>query len=431
MAGKLIPLSEAAALLGVSADRLNELRQSNEIYGYRDGASWKFKQDDVERLKETLAGGGSSTGNSGTNLDDLDFALPMGDEKDDLMLAPDFSSSGSDPILGGSEQIRGLAKGDSELTLSSPDKLHSSSNRAASSDVSLASDVIKGLMGSSELVSPSSGTQRMPSLNTAGSADDDDEFVLGSPIDGDSDLTGSKTVLKSGSGLFGSGPIQLGGDNVLDAGGLSSAGASSIGLGDDYDNVLGGSGSGSDITHRPGDSGILLIDPADSGLSLEAPPSLSGTGEGTLDFGGGAEDDFLLKPLDEGGDEDSESGSQVIMLDSEGAFDEKSSTLIADSLPGMPGGMNMDFGSPLGGGALGGGMSGGMAAAPQAVIPPGMVVVPKETPFSMFSVVGLVACTLVLALGGMMMFDVMRNIWSWDTPHSFSSTIMDSLLGRS
>ncbi len=96
-----------------------------------------------------------------------------------------------------------------------------------------------------------------------------------------------------------------------------------------------------------------LVDrPADSGLSLEAPPSLSGTGEGTLDFGGGAEDDFLLKPLDEGGDEDSESGSQVIMLDSEGAFDEKSSTLIADSLPGMPGGMNMDFGSPLGGGAL-------------------------------------------------------------------------------
>jgi excisionase family DNA binding protein len=430
MAGKLIPLTEAAALLGVSADRLNELRQSNEIYGYRDGASWKFKQEDVERLKESLDGGGSA-GSSNTSFDDLDFALPMGDEKDDLMLAPDFDTAPSSDVKMGSEQIRNLARGDSDLTLSSPSG--SAPAKGSGSDVSLASDLIKGLMGDSE-VTPvrSSGTMRMQAL-TDGAGADDDEFVLGSPIESDGDLSGSKTVLKAGSGLFGSGPIQLGGENVLDAANLSSAGHSSIGLGDD-DNVLGGTGSGSDITHRPGDSGILLIDPADSGLSLEAPPSLSGSRsgiDGTIDFQSGAEDDFLLKPLDEGGDEDSESGSQVIMLDSEGSFDEKSSTLIADSLPGMPGGMNMDFGSPMGGGLSGGGMGMSASPAPQAVIPPGMIVVPKETPFSMFSVVGLVACTLVLALGGMMMFDLMRNIWSWDSPYSFSSAIMDSLVGRS
>ncbi len=210
MAGKLIPLSEAAALLGVSADRLNELRQSNEIYGYRDGASWKFKQDDVERLKETLAGGGSSSATRARIWMIWTLRYRWVTRRTISCWPPTSVRTAFRIRLGGSEQIRGLAKGDSELTLSSPDDLHSSSNRAASSDVSLASDVIKGLMGSSELVSPSSGTQRMPSLNTAGSADDDDEFVLGSPIDGDSDLTGSKTVLKSGSGLFGSGPIQAG-----------------------------------------------------------------------------------------------------------------------------------------------------------------------------------------------------------------------------
>ena len=55
-------------------------------------------------------------------------------------------------------------------------------------------------------------------------------------------------------------------------------------------------------------------------------------------------------------------------------------------------------------------------------------ILPDE--FSLFSVVGLSACTLVLAVGGMMMFDLMLNIWSWDSPSGFSSAIMDSFLGK-
>ena len=43
---------------------------------------------------------------------------------------------------------------------------------------------------------------------------------------------------------------------------------------DDDDLVLGGSGTGSDITIG-GDSGISLVDPADSGLSLEEPLNLA------------------------------------------------------------------------------------------------------------------------------------------------------------
>jgi len=432
MAGKLISLNEAASMLGVSPDRLNELRQSNDIYGYRDGASWKFKQEDLERLKESLGGGGSG-GGSGLNLGaDLDFALPMDDEKDELMLAPSLSDPslkpGSDVLLGGGPG-KGMP-GDSELTLGSAD----SDAKAGKSDVSLASDIVRGLMGSSELQTPKNpapgGTTKMRAPSPP-RHDDDEEFVLGAPSDVDLDLTGSKTILKSGSGLsgglIGSGPIHLGGDNVLD----SSAGGSSIGLGDERDNVLGGSGSGSDITHRPGDSGILLVDPADSGISLDAPPALSGSRlratDATVDFDSGAEDDFLLKPLDEGGEEDSESGSQVIMLDTDQSFEEKSSTLIASSMPGLN---DMDFGSgPLGGG-LGVGMS--SSQAPAAVIPPGMVVVPKEAPFGLFAIVGLTACTLMMVMGGVMMFDLVRNIWSWDAGNTtgFTSALMDSMLGR-
>jgi hypothetical protein len=37
-------------------------------------------------------------------------------------------------------------------------------------------------------------------------------------------------------------------------------------------------------------------------------------------------------------------------------------------------------------------------------------------------------CTLVLMLCGMMMYDMIRNIWSWDTNYSATSTLMDFIL---
>ena len=49
---KLIQLEEAAKLLGMSAEDLTEMRSRNEIFGYRDGASWKFKYDEIERVAQ-------------------------------------------------------------------------------------------------------------------------------------------------------------------------------------------------------------------------------------------------------------------------------------------------------------------------------------------------------------------------------------------
>ena len=46
---KLIQLAEAAELLGVSPEKLTELRSQNKIFGYRDGSTWKFKESELER----------------------------------------------------------------------------------------------------------------------------------------------------------------------------------------------------------------------------------------------------------------------------------------------------------------------------------------------------------------------------------------------
>ena len=61
---KLIPMNEAAGILGMTEDQVAELRSNNEIFGYRDGATWKFKMSELERVADelgiTLSAGGSA-----------------------------------------------------------------------------------------------------------------------------------------------------------------------------------------------------------------------------------------------------------------------------------------------------------------------------------------------------------------------------------
>ena len=47
---KLIELKEAAAILGMTAEELADHRTRNQIFGYRDGSTWKFKEAELERF---------------------------------------------------------------------------------------------------------------------------------------------------------------------------------------------------------------------------------------------------------------------------------------------------------------------------------------------------------------------------------------------
>src|SRR5690606_36717664 len=110
----------------------------------------------------------------------------------------------------------------------------------------------------------------------------------------------------------------------------------------DDDELVLGSGAGSDVTLGAGDSGINLGNPSDSGLSLEEPLELSGgSGAESLELGedemldldksmGGSDDDFMLTPVEDGLDEESDSGSQVIALDSEDFEDAGEAALTAE-----------------------------------------------------------------------------------------------------
>ncbi len=215
--------------------------------------------------------------------------------------------------------------------------------------------------------------------------------------------------------------------------------------------MLGGSGTGSDISIG-GDSGISLVDPADSGLSLEAPLNLS-SGEESLelgeddllgmasDVGAGSglkgEDDFQLTPMDDLSDgEDSESGSQVIALDTEGEGDE-AATMVASSGTPVAAMLDEDLGAeptlaamPLDGrrrtrpGQSGGRLGHGRLRPSAAALP--------EAPYSIWNIVSLVFVSMLLILVGMMMYELLRNMWGFDKPiktAEFDTWLMDMILG--
>ena len=73
MAGKFVDLNEAAKMIGVGSDALIEMRSKGTIFGYRDGASWKFKVDEVERVIRERGVEARDSGSGILNADDEEF----------------------------------------------------------------------------------------------------------------------------------------------------------------------------------------------------------------------------------------------------------------------------------------------------------------------------------------------------------------------
>ncbi len=372
MAMKFYNVEKAAEILGVTPAEINQMRERQELHGYRDGANWKFKAEDIDALAAQKPDGAAPGENAG--------------EKDIVLSEVELGES--DPSTSGTvigpppaEALGSSLSGFEDLDL----KLADSGVDMSGLDMSFDSAV----GGSSEL-----------DLTTEGL--DDDDLVLG---------------------------------------------ASDV-----------GSGSGSDITIG-GDSGISLLDPTDSGLSLEEPLDLTGGSQESLELGEDevlavekdadteaptelGDSDFVLTPMDESGEGEEESSSQVIALDEEGDSAELVDVPpmldgdIAEPLaPEMPSGVAAPLGEtmPLEAAAAPAVTPGGVpmdyGAAQQQAIGPAAPALP-EAPYSALNIVGLAFCTVVLLLIGIMMYDLMRNMWSWNQPLPFDSWLMDLILGR-
>jgi excisionase family DNA binding protein len=412
MTQKYYTVEETAKLLGVTPAEVNRLREQRELFGVNTGVSWKFKVEDVEKLARDRQSGDSADDQGSGDEDVLLSEAELGES--------DPSKSGT--VIGSG---RGLKPSESDIQL-------------AGSDVGLAGSSLDFVEGKPS-AGGKAGKDKGDKPKSGGSALDltlDEDLSLEDSQAAPADKPSSGGAAKSPSG------------------------GSAVDLAAKDDDVLGGSGSGSDITIG-GDSGISLVDPADSGLSLEDPLDLVAGGDESLELGeddmlsmgegaeagspapGKTDDDFLLTPMEEeGGDADSESGSQVIALDTGAPADDSAATMIgsASSPGGMAamldeeaspdGGMGFTPAQPLSLAVPGGAAPLGAPPAmmvDQASLAAGMAL--PEAPYSIWNILGLSACVIGLVMGGMMAFDLVRNMWSWDGPMNINSSLMDTVLG--
>ena len=415
-----VSLDEAAKILGIPSDELVEMRSRGEIFGYRDGKSWKFKTEEIERVQSELDDDAMDEEAGGSSI--------LVSER---QVGPSGSKSG--PTIGNA--------GSSDLALGSDLHLADDEERMGS-DVALVPDPKSGSgvrLVNRKPGSDGSGKEKNGEGKSANALSDvklQKEGGSGSEVELGSDLNllGDDSGVASGLDVMSNEPK-----------GVAGSDSGSLGLGadlelenDDEDDLVLGSDSGVGLASE---SGINLMSPSDSGLSLEDEPlDLAGTGISGLDLGGEVKsgsgsgvgsasgisglgsgalidfqqgEEFQLTPSSGGIEVDDDSGSQVIELDDSSEF-------------GIPvGGMDpIDEQGGFGSDGFGdeAGLAGGTMAAGA-----GMRGIP-ETPYGTLDVLLLLGILLLMGMGGLLISDLMRNMWAWDNQNDYTSGFTSMLV---
>ena len=542
-----LSLEEAAAKLGIPTERLVDLRSQGQVRGFRDGASWKFPEAEVDRLSEELADAGAGSGiladDSGVSLSGGSGSIIGGDEPveggsgsgSDLGIGSEKLTPGSDgsdvnlvasdsdgsdvALVAGSddpsdssaklpdglEVSEDLQEIDSaELKLEDPAITHDSAEidlaiepkEGSTGPVTQKSDGGKGSKAESDL-----------SLSASMLEEDSDDLVLGDDDSSGMDMLGSDLELSSedattgkkasslelldelnepsadsesgslmssgadvlseldllGAEQGGSGLISGDSENLLKSSGLGEGlDSKDDALADDDDLVISDDDDdlvieshGSDISIA-GDSGINLMSPSDSGLSLESEPlDLAGSSISALDLGAElaedgsdvgsdpaagsgvgsgvdfqSDEEFQLSPSGVGLEADIDSGSQVIEVeDSEaigeavefedGGFAEAGGgdVFAAEPAAEEPMGEAVAFDESDAGAAIAG-TTAGVAAGGGGY----------EVPFTTLQCVSLAMIMSVMALCGMLMTDLIRNMWTYSEPAAPVSSLTGWLI---
>jgi hypothetical protein len=388
MAGKFIELNEAAKQLGITAEKLKEMHSAGEIHGYRDGANLKFKPEEVSRIAAEL--GSASSGSdiieakfdSGSMEDFLSSTGSSDDLKPDQLILDDVDESPKGSTVIGKKGTAHPMDSGSDLRLAGDSGL-AAPKKGGSSKKKIGSDVLG----------------RKP----AGKAPEADSGEL--RLAPDDDKSSSDDLLDAGSGK------QLATDSGIN---LKSPVDSGLSLESDALDIKGAPQDSSDSFELPEDTDFAAL--GDSGSDISSIEEIAGS------------EAFELAPSDGSGfEESSDSGSQIIALEESDSFEaapveasesvDFSSMESAEPVAGL--------GDPLGGDAFAvttpvAGQNAAIAAEVSQ-----LWAAPKEAPYSTLSVVALGLSTVLMLVTGMIMIDVMFNMWSWGSDHTYSSSVTD------
>lgn len=371
MAGKFLSLEEAAQQLNVSVDEVHRLVDRKKLFPMRDGATVKFKAEEIERVAADLADEGSQS-----DALSMDFDAPSAPPA-----APAAKVDADDLAVGGT-----LDDGDWVFAASG---VHAGSQtivrggeagEAEASGLSFASDSV---------------AEKPDAAKPASFADDDlvlDSIAAGSAIAGSPELSGFE-LKPSATGDAGGMTLDLG--NAAGSGSGEIAGLSGI--------------SSPVQPANASAAGVALSGPLDSGLSLEdgdiqvsgidlaaasgigsaigAGGSLAGGSFAAGSLAGGS---LAGEEFDLGDVGDDESASVVIATDETGdssffgaALEDSASvsleeSSVSDSMAGMSMGIPLEH--------------------------------VADTTFNVWQVLALVCCTLLMLTAGLVMFDLTSTI---------------------
>lgn len=511
----LIPLEDAARMLGFSVDKLNELRSNSEIFGYKDGTSWKFKMQEIERVAQEFDITVNTTGAAAdaveevVDLVDDEFEISLEDDDDDDDLDFDLSDSSEDLIQKDSaEEAIEIVTDDEPKVVEEQEVFDSSDDdgeievidlddnvKAVDDDdddfdfsmgddddqdleIEVADDDVIDLVGDDEVPEPVAKQPEEDDEDFDLAIADDDEFSIESEEDDFQLKSDSEPLdLATDEGVeeelsLGSSDINLAGsedsqspENTVDSAELNlddddlvlaSGAADGDLLADEPDSLLLSEDDlfeddlkihesheddidlssdfedSNDLIMEDSDSsaGSVVLGDEDSGFELDddsAEIDLSGS---LMDLAGVdgddemivldepaaadaateiADDDFNLTPLEEVVGEDS-SGSQIIALEDSDMFgDSSAATLLSpsDEMEAEP--MLTEDAMDVGDfGAFDTGVPG---MAPGMAINPGAVGALPEQPYTLWQIVSLGLVLFLLLVGGMVGYDLARNLW--------------------
>jgi excisionase family DNA binding protein len=417
MAQEYYTLEEAARFVNLPVEKQKEMAQKRQVRAFSDGGSWKFRKSDLEGIARPGSG------------DDADI---LADEN--VLLDESALSSGGSASLDDEATVVGM----------------SAMRRADESDIQL---VV------SDAESRSHGQEDedvVPIGDEAGRAPSDSDIRLtldeGMPAKSTEDLELIKADAEQTDydiGALDSSPAILAASDDLGTAAPSASDSvmtmalESITLDEDEDIGLSAGGSGSGSGSGSGiDSGLNLQHPSDSGISLEATDA-SADSDFELSLEGGDDDLFksdevpgfkdvdedelpavakkpaaAAKPrtetdelsnsdfelaIDEDLETEEESGSEVVAIPEDEEEEEVGDEFEEED----------EYGEELPA-AVGLPRAAGMMVAANPAWPAWMVI-----PCALTSI--------VLAVVGMMMYEVMRHAWSLQTEHTLVGNVVKAV----
>lgn len=292
MSKKYLSIEEAAAQIGISTAELNRLREKGAIRAFADRGTWKFKEEEVEKLVRS-------------RQTDSDPEVPLGafgspaSEPDSDLLFSDDDISGSEPTI--IRKGRDDGGSDSDVRLIFDDSMNVPEAPAGQTPDDSDSDV--KLAGGTPAAAEAGSDSDVKLVTDTDSADlagsDSDVQLVSSDSSGDvkippmgsSVISGKEAGKQPGSGKGGSSGIDLvpaaegssiieedSGISLVEGSGISLASDSGISLERPNDSGISLSEESAAVLS---DSGISLAD-EDSGISLapEAPKVKGGKGKG-------------------------------------------------------------------------------------------------------------------------------------------------------